>query len=101
MRRELRTLTDDDRERYLSALATVYHTRDADGKRQYGSMFTSGEWFARWHLGKSGEPRNDEYVSRRALFRGGGGVPSAPAGAASLPSFIKAHTATPPHPYPE
>ena len=72
MRRELRTLTDDDRERYLSALATVYHTRDADGKRQYGSMFTSGEWFARWHLGKSGEPRNDEYVSRRALFRGGG-----------------------------
>ena len=56
VRRELRTLTADDRERYLTALATVYHTREAEGKRQFGDRFTAGEWFARWHLGESGVP---------------------------------------------
>ena len=60
VRRELRTLTVDDRERYLAALATVYHTREADGKRRYGGSFTSGEWFTRWHLGESGIPTYNE-----------------------------------------
>ena len=44
----------------LSALSTVYHTREVDGKRQFGRLFTSGEWFTRWHLGLSGEPGNHE-----------------------------------------
>ena len=71
VRRELHTLTADDRERYLAALATVYHTREAEGKQQFGDRFTSGEWFARWHLGESGVPstgQNTAWHSAPSFF---------------------------------
>ena len=54
VRRELRTLTSDDKERYLSALNLFYKTSSNEGKNKYGSNYVSWTEPARWHLAKSG-----------------------------------------------
>ena len=50
VRRELRDLSDADRERYFSALHVVYSTDDAAGRTLYGDDFKSAAWFVRQHL---------------------------------------------------
>lgn len=52
VRRELRSLTDDDRERYLGALAAVHRVGAADGAKVYGSKFRSQKAFLLKHLGE-------------------------------------------------
>lgn len=50
VRRELRSLTDDDRSRYLAALEAVHRTTTVDGQAMYGSSFRGYEHFVRKHL---------------------------------------------------
>ncbi|KAJ8610812.1 hypothetical protein CTAYLR_006440 [Chrysophaeum taylorii] len=50
VRREIRTLSRIERERYLSAIHTIYSTPDAAGRRMYGEEFLSITWLVREHL---------------------------------------------------
>ena len=50
VRRELRDLTDDDREGYLKALSILYSVDQTDGEQIYGSEFKSIAWLVREHL---------------------------------------------------
>ena len=68
VRRELRTLTADDRERYLSALEVMLKTDDAEGKAAYGVDFVSGVWFTRWHLARTGETGQTPYHNSPSFF---------------------------------
>eukprot|EP00618_Florenciella_parvula_P017611 CAMPEP_0119466112 /NCGR_PEP_ID=MMETSP1344-20130328/921_1 /TAXON_ID=236787 /ORGANISM="Florenciella parvula, Strain CCMP2471" /LENGTH=725 /DNA_ID=CAMNT_0007498409 /DNA_START=17 /DNA_END=2194 /DNA_ORIENTATION=- len=52
VRRELRALNDDDKERYLSALEVVHRTSMKDGVELYGSSFRNFEHFTTKHLWK-------------------------------------------------
>ena len=49
VRREIRTLTDADREAYLSALEVLHTVDDAEGRRRYGADFANGAYFAKLH----------------------------------------------------
>jgi hypothetical protein len=51
VRRELRSLSNEDANDYLEALQHVYTTTQEDGHAAYGDEFTSYDWFQRWHLG--------------------------------------------------
>ncbi|KAH8083958.1 hypothetical protein JL720_8202 [Aureococcus anophagefferens] len=50
VRRELRRLSDAERDAYLDAIRVLYATPDADGLRLYGDDFRSGDYFVRMHL---------------------------------------------------
>ena len=52
VRRELRTLTDDDREAYFEAVHTVFTTDEKAGKELYGDAFTSHDELAALHNSK-------------------------------------------------
>eukprot|EP00620_Florenciella_sp_RCC1587_P013588 CAMPEP_0182562930 /NCGR_PEP_ID=MMETSP1324-20130603/5187_1 /TAXON_ID=236786 /ORGANISM="Florenciella sp., Strain RCC1587" /LENGTH=633 /DNA_ID=CAMNT_0024776011 /DNA_START=6 /DNA_END=1907 /DNA_ORIENTATION=- len=49
VRREIRTLTDDDREAFFSAAEVMYKTELGDGKKTYGDNFLDVQWFAQLH----------------------------------------------------
>jgi len=50
IRREVRSLSEDDRDIFLTALATVMATPTEAGRALYGDDFFGGEWFLRWHM---------------------------------------------------
>ncbi|KAJ8614116.1 hypothetical protein CTAYLR_004647 [Chrysophaeum taylorii] len=50
VRRELRELDVDDRERYLSAVAILYRVDTDVGARQWGPNYKSAAWLVREHL---------------------------------------------------
>jgi hypothetical protein len=50
VRREFRTLTDDDKERFTKAMSALYSLDDATGQAKYGSKFRSAEYFLNKHL---------------------------------------------------
>ena len=50
VRRELRSLSGDERAAYFGALHALYATDDALGRRLYGADFRSADWFVREHL---------------------------------------------------
>ena len=50
VRRELRDLDADSRDRYLGALRTLYETSDEAGTRLYGEKYASADFFVRMHL---------------------------------------------------
>ncbi|KAH8065279.1 hypothetical protein JL720_12884 [Aureococcus anophagefferens] len=50
VRRELRSLSGDERAAYFGALRALYATDDALGRRLYGDDFRSADWFVREHL---------------------------------------------------
>ena len=41
MKRELRSLTTADKEKFLDAAVAIWNYRDAEGKELFGSKFTS------------------------------------------------------------
>ena len=49
VRREIRSLADDDRWAYLNALRVVHSTSDADGRAAYGAHFISARKLAAMH----------------------------------------------------
>ena len=50
VRRELRELSDADREHYFKTLEVLYRTPQAEGEALYGPDFRSAAWFVREHL---------------------------------------------------
>eukprot|EP01035_Chromulina_nebulosa_P018000 gene18000-23638_t len=50
VRREIRSLTNEDRENFLNTLNALYTTSKSDGVAKYGSKFVSAEDFSYKHL---------------------------------------------------
>ena len=50
VRRELRDLSKEDRQRYFDALLIIYTTNSADGKKVYGSHYESASWYVGEHI---------------------------------------------------
>ena len=50
IRRELRSLSDDDRERFFAAMHHVYTVDDKEGQKLWGSKYHSAAWLVREHL---------------------------------------------------
>ena len=50
VRREIRTMTEEDREAFLDALHTVYTVSTEDGQELYGNDYKDIAWFVKKHL---------------------------------------------------
>lgn len=50
VRREMRSLTDEDRELFFDAMVTVYNVGETEGKALYGDAYLPITYFARMHL---------------------------------------------------
>ena len=50
VRRELRSLSDDERSAYIGSLHVLYTTSDAEGRARYGDGFVSANYLIRMHL---------------------------------------------------
>lgn len=50
VRRELRTLNDEDRTAYFDALSKLYKINQTEGEELYGSEWKSADWLIRLHL---------------------------------------------------
>lgn len=55
VKREMRSLSDDDRETFFGALETVYKTSDTDGVSKYGANFVSIDNLVKSHLTGAGQ----------------------------------------------
>ncbi len=61
VRREIRTLTDKDRETYFSALELLYSLSESEGQEKYGSKFHTAEYFSYKHLTGAGTTDCDHW----------------------------------------
>ena len=57
MRREIRSLTDADRSKWVSSMKVLYEVSTEEGQATYGPNYYSAEWFSAQHLNGAG--RND------------------------------------------
>jgi hypothetical protein len=61
VRREIRSLTDEDRETFFSALEVLYSLSETEGQRLYGSKFHNAEYFSYKHLTGAGTTDCDHW----------------------------------------
>jgi hypothetical protein len=61
VKREMRSLTDGDRDAFFGALEAVYKTSDVDGIAKYGSNFVSMDNLVKSHLMGAGKPECDHW----------------------------------------
>lgn len=61
VRRELTTLTDDDREAFLDAMSTLWEVSTVDGQKIYGSRYKSLHYFASIHNDAGANSVCDEF----------------------------------------
>ena len=61
VRREIRTLTDEDRESFFTALELLYSLSETEGQRLYGSKFHNAEYFSYKHLTGAGTTDCDHW----------------------------------------
>jgi hypothetical protein len=61
VRREIRSLTDEDRETFFSALEILYSLSETEGQRLYGSKFHTAEYFSYKHLTGAGTTDCDHW----------------------------------------
>jgi len=61
VRREIRSLTDADREAFFDALEIMYHIDDVTGKALYGNKYASAEYFSYKHLTGAGTTDCDHW----------------------------------------
>uniref|UniRef100_A0A6C0KH90 Tyrosinase copper-binding domain-containing protein n=1 Tax=viral metagenome TaxID=1070528 RepID=A0A6C0KH90_9ZZZZ len=61
VRREIRSLTDADRELYFDALEQIYSLDETTGQSIYGSKFHSAEYFSYKHLSGAGTSDCDHW----------------------------------------
>lgn len=57
IRREIRALTDSDRQKFMNALQTIYSVSELEGQKKFGSKFHNIEYYLYKHLNGAG--RND------------------------------------------
>merc|ERR1711871_555841 len=60
VRRELRSLNDDDRDTLLDAIAITTTMSNEEGQRMYGENYRSLEYFEMMHLQKAGARKADK-----------------------------------------
>ena len=68
IRREIRSLTDEDREEYFSALEKLYEFDESTGQKLYGSKFHSAEYFSYKHLTGAGTTDCDHWHDGAAII---------------------------------
>lgn len=68
IRRELSTLTDDDREIFLDAMSTLWKVSTKEGKELYGEAYKSLNYFAAIHNDAGGSPVCDEFHGSVGFF---------------------------------
>ncbi|CAM9359341.1 unnamed protein product [Phaeothamnion confervicola] len=61
VRREIRALSDDDRERFVAALQTLYRVPTREGRVLYGTRYRGMESFAAQHLDGAGRLECDHW----------------------------------------
>lgn len=61
VRREIRSLTDEDRETFFDALELLYSLSETEGQRIYGSKFHNAEYFSYKHLTGAGTTDCDHW----------------------------------------
>ena len=61
VRREIRSLTDEDRETFFSALELLYSLSETEGQKLYGSKFHNAEYFSYKHLTGAGTTDCDHW----------------------------------------
>ena len=61
IRREIRSLTDEDREDYFNALDLIYQLDETTGQSIYGSKYHSAEYFSYKHLTGAGTTDCDHW----------------------------------------
>ena len=61
VRREIRTLSDSDREKVFDAMLTLYQTNQTYGEELYGSKYMSMETFMYYHLSGAGSSDCDHW----------------------------------------
>ena len=61
VRREIRSLTDDDRQLFFDALHEIYSVNSETGKNKYGSKFQTAEYFLFKHLTGAGVSNCDHW----------------------------------------
>lgn len=61
VRREYRTLTADDKSRFVSALQKVYSLSEVEGQKLYGAKFHNAEYFLLKHLTGAGRTDCDHW----------------------------------------
>lgn len=61
VRREFRTLTTDDKSRFVSAMQKVYSLSDEEGQKLYGAKFHNAEYFLLKHLTGAGRTDCDHW----------------------------------------
>ena len=66
VRRELRSLDDDERERYFAALQTLYKYSQEEGEQIYGAGYKSASWLVRQHIYGAAQQDCDHCASRRS-----------------------------------
>lgn len=68
VRRELSSLSDNDREEFLEALYTLYTVNTVDGRALYGENYVSVQYLASIHVDAAGNPVCDEFHSGDGFF---------------------------------
>ena len=61
VRREIRSLTDEDRETFFYALELLYSLSETEGQRLYGTKFHNAEYFSYKHLTGAGTTDCDHW----------------------------------------
>jgi hypothetical protein len=61
VRREIRTLSENDREKVFDAMLTLYKTNQTEGEALYGSKYISIETFMYYHLSGAGSSDCDHW----------------------------------------
>jgi hypothetical protein len=68
VRRELSSLSDDDKQDFLDALYTVYTVNTIDGRELYGPSYVSVQYLSAIHVDAAGNPVCDEFHSGDGFF---------------------------------
>ena len=68
VRREIRSLTSDDREKFLAAMSEVYHLQESEGQVRYGSDYHDIYYFAELHNGLAGDAECDHLHDGLGFF---------------------------------
>lgn len=68
VRREIRSLSDDDRNKYFDALYTMYTVNEKDGQKLYGESYKPMEHFLYRHLKAAGTSDCDHWHDGAAIL---------------------------------
>lgn len=68
VKREIRSLTTEDREKFLNAAAVMWNVKTENGRKMYGESYTSADTFVLEHSLASNDIRCDSYHEGSGFF---------------------------------